>query len=388
MKKYMRDPKCQYFCNPDGDRRGKCGGCAMQHIEYEVQLKNKKERAAHATGFDDVQVFSGEEFWYRNRMDMVFTKNGIGFREKGSWKYRIDVKECKISNKRLNELMKEVWDTFGALDPFDPKAHTGTYKYATIRTPQNDSSISFVINKESTRCGEAVEKIKDFARKSSANNILVTYMKAKSDMSYGEDFIVIKGSEMLTETLMGKKFRYSAQGFFQNNHEMAGEMHKYVNSIISKRREDDTSETSQYTNLLDLYGGVGTFGIINADLFKSVLTVEDFQGCTDAANANIELNKVENVEAVNLDAAQLKKLQLSSPLYVITDPPRCGMHPKTIQRLLEMEPEVIVYISCNVKQLEKELLKFQKHYKLKSVAVFDLFPQTNHMETVVELVIK
>ena len=382
----MRESKCPLFCHPDGDRRGKCGGCAMQHIEYEVQLKNKKERAVHATGFDDVQVFSGEEFWYRNRMDMVFTTNGIGFREKGSWKYRIDVKECKISNQRLNELMKEVWDTFGAVDPFNPRDRSGTYKYATIRTPQNDSSISFVINKESTKCGEAVEKIKDFARKTSANNILVTYIKAKSDMSYGEDFVIIKGSDMLTETLIDKEFKYSAQGFFQNNHEMAQEMHKYVNEIIHKRRDSDTSDTSQYTNLLDLYGGVGTFGIINADLFKSVITVEDFQGCTDAANANIELNGLKNIEAINLDAAQLKKINLSAPLYVIIDPPRCGMHPKTIQRLIEVAPEVIVYISCNIKQLEKELLKFKKHYKIKSVAVFDLFPQTNHMETVVELV--
>ena len=381
----MRDPKCPYFCSPDGDRRGKCGGCATQHLEYELQLENKKKRAQQCTGFDDVQVFSGEEFWYRNRMDMVFTKNGIGFREKGSWKFKTDVKQCMISNKRLNELITEVWEAFGALDPFDQRGNTGTFKYATIRTPQNDSSISFVINKESTRCGEAVEKIKDFSKKTSANNVLVTYMKAKSDMSYGDDFIAIKGSDMLEETLMGKKFKYSAQGFFQNNHEMAEKMHEYVNDVIRQRRESNVSETSKYTNLLDLYGGVGTFGIINADLFKSVVTVEDFQGCTDAANTNIELNGIKNVKAVNLDAAQLKKLQISSPLYVITDPPRCGMHPKTIQRLIEIKPEVIVYISCNISQLEKDLLKFTKHYKIKSVAIFDLFPQTNHMETVVEL---
>ena len=360
----MRSPKCKYFFHPKGEKRGKCGGCAMQHIEYEVQLKNKKERATRATDFDEVEIFSGEEFWYRNRMDMVFTKNGIGFREKGSWKYRIDVKECKISNKRLNELITEVWKTFGTLDPFDPKEHTGTYKYATIRTPQNDSSISFVINKDSSRCGEAVERVKDFARHTSANNILVTYMKAKSDMSYGEDFIVIKGSDMLEEMLMGKKFRYSAQGFFQNNHEMAEEMHKYVNGLLSTHchpglacpaRSCGNPGSRQNTHLLDLYGGVGTFGIINADLFKSVLTVEDFQGCTDAANENIELNGVKNVEAVNLDAKQLKKLKLPSPLYVITDPPRSGMHPKTIRRLIDVEPEVIVYISCNIKQLEKDL---------------------------------
>jgi len=377
----MREPKCPYFALPDTGFRDKCGGCVTQHIPYELQLENKKNRAAQVTGFDDVQIFSGNEFFYRNRMDMVFTEEGIGFRQKKSWRWRVDIKECAISNERLNELIKEVRDEFAEADDFEPKEHTGTYRYAVIRTPQNDSCISFVLNKDSSKCGEAVEKIKAFAARSSANNVLITYMPARTDMSYGEEFIVIKGTDMLEEELMGKKFHYSAQGFFQNNHVMAEEMHKFVNEKLKTR----SSKLKADCHLLDLYGGVGTFGIINADLFKTVKTVESFEGCTVAAKANIKLNGTDNVEAICMDAAQLKKLALSSPLYVVTDPPRSGMHPKTIEQLVKIKPEVIIYISCNIKQLEKDLPKFKKHYKLKSVAVFDLFPQTNHMETVVEL---
>lgn len=383
----MREPKCPYFALPDTGFRDKCGGCVTQHIPYEVQLDNKKKRLAHAVKFDDlpagrqgVQVFSGDEFAYRNRMDMVFTEEGIGFRQKKSWRWRVDIKQCAISNNRLNELMTEVREHFADADDFEPKEHTGTYRYAVIRTPQNDSSISFVLNKDSSKCGQAVERIKEFAEKTSANNILVTYMPAKTDMSYGEDFIVIKGSDMLTEILMDRTFHYSAQGFFQNNHAMAEKMHRYTHEILKSY-----DAKSKYGHLLDLYGGVGTFGIINADLFKSVTTVESFEGCVEAAKANIELNKAKNVEAVCLDAMQLKKLTLPTPLYVVTDPPRCGMHPKTIEQLNKIKPEVIIYISCNVKQLEKDVPKFLKHYKLKSAAMFDLFPQTNHMESVVEL---
>jgi 23S rRNA (uracil1939-C5)-methyltransferase len=379
----IREPKCPYFALPDTGFRGKCGGCSTQHIPYEIQLENKKKRASQVTGFEDVQVFSGEEWFYRNRMDMVFTEKGIGFRQKKSWRWRIDIPKCAISNPRLNELIREVWETFGDADDFDPKEHTGTYRYAVIRTPQKDSCISFVLNKDSSKCGQAVERIKDFSKKTSANNILVTYMPAKTDQSIGEDFIVIKGSDMLEEALMGKIFHYSAQGFFQNNHAMAEEMHKYVHNLL--KIEAQKSKFEFGVHLLDLYGGVGTFGIINAELFKTVKTVEDFEGCTRAAEENIKLNKAENVEAINLDAAQLKKLSLPSPLFVVTDPPRSGMHPKTIEQLIKVKPEQIIYISCNIKQLEKDLPKFKKHYQLKSVAVFDLFPQTNHMETVVEL---
>ncbi len=384
-----REPKCPYFALPDTGFRDKCGGCVMQHIPYEVQLENKKKRAAQVTEFEDlpagrqgVQMFSGEEYFYRNRMDMVFTEEGIGFRQKKSWRWRVSIPECAISNPRLNELIKEVWDAFGDADDFEPKEHTGTYRYAVIRTPQNDSSISFVLNKDSSKCGDAVERIKAFSLKTSANNVLITYMPAKTDMSYGEEFIAIKGSDMLEETMMGKTFHYSAQGFFQNNHAMAEKMHEYVNELLK-----GYSDNEEYkTHLLDLYGGVGTFGIINADLFKTVKTVESFEGCTVAANANIKLNKTDNVEAINMDATQLRKLTLSAPLYVVTDPPRSGMHPKTIEELIRIQPKAIVYISCNIKQLEKDLPKFKKHYQLKSVAVFDLFPQTNHMETVVELI--
>jgi 23S rRNA (uracil-5-)-methyltransferase RumA len=375
----MRDPKCPYF--------NKCGGCATQHLEYELQLENKKKRAQQATGAGDVKVFSGEEWFYRNRMDMVFTAQGIGFREKGMWNKRVDVTECVISNKRLNDLITEVRENFGGVDPFDPKTHGGTYRYAVIRTPQNDSSISFVLNKDSARCGEAVEKIKDFSRKSAAKNILVTYVAEKTDVSTGTDFIVIKGSDMLEETLLGKKFRYSAQGFFQNNHEMAEKMHEYVNGILEAGLANPAYgwPDARWAHLLDLYGGVGTFGIINSELFKTVKTVESFEGCVDAAKANIELNGVTNVEAILLDAMQLKKLQLPSPLFVVTDPPRSGMHQKTIEQFMVLKPHLIIYISCNVEQLEKDMPKFLKHYKLKSTAIFDLFPQTNHMETVVEL---
>ncbi len=369
----MQEAKCPYF--------GKCGGCATQHLPYEVQLKNKKERAQKVLNFADIEVFSGEEFWYRNRMDMVFTKQGIGFREKGSWKWKVDVDQCVISNKKLNELITEVRDEFGGIDPFNQFKRIGTYKYATIRTPQNDSSISFVVNKESTRLSEATDKIRAFAKKSSAKNILITYVKAKSSVSIAEDYIVIKGTDRLEETLLGKTFRYSTQGFFQNNHEMTEKMHTYIHEKLKSYQDSEG-------HLLDLYGGVGTFGIINAHLFKSCTTIEDFEGCVVAAKENIEMNGIKNMESIHLDAKQLSKLKIPEPLYVLTDPPRSGMHPKTIQRLLKIKPKVILYISCSIQQLEKDMPKFLELYNLKTAALFDLFPQTNHMETVVELTLK
>lgn len=367
----MREPKCPYF--------GQCGGCATQHLPYEVQLENKRKRLVSEIGYSDVKVFSGEEWDYRNRMDMIFTPQGLGFREKKKWWKPLAINHCDISNARLNELHDEIVGFFGPeIDAFNVKTHEGTFKYAVIRTPQDDSSVSIVLNSDSSHYEEAARQVKDYAKVSSANSVLLTNVCAKSSQSVGDDYEVLKGADTLQETIMGKVFRYSVQGFFQNNSAMAERMHEYVHGLLQAY---DTKEA----HLLDLYGGVGAFGIVNADLFQDVTSIESFEGCTVAAKENIALNELQNIEAICMDAKRLKQVKLpTGKLFVITDPPRSGMHQETIIELRKRKPEVMIYISCNVEQLGRDLPKFSD-YRIKSAALFDLFPQTNHMESVIEM---
>lgn len=368
----MNDPKCPFF--------GRCGGCVTQHLPYEIQLENKRKRLADEIGYDKIQVFSGEEWGYRNRMDFTFTPEGLGFREKGKWWKPLAIDYCFISTPKLNQLKKEIEVFFGPdFDAFHLKSHQGTYKYAVIRTPQNDSSVSIVLCPDSLRYEDAVRKVKEYAKVSSANNVVITNVKAKSSQSIGEDYEVVKGRDFLEETIMGKTFRYSIQGFFQNNSAMADRMQEYVHGLL--KRYD-----TKWAHLFDLYGGVGAFGIVNADLFKGVTSVESFEGCTVAAKQNAELNKLTNFEAICMDAKRLKQVKLpNGDLYVVTDPPRSGMDEETVIQLKKLRPKAMLYISCNVEQLGADLPKF-KAYKIRSAALFDLFPQTNHMESVVELV--
>ena len=365
---------CPYF--------GQCGGCSSQHIAYETQLENKAKLLAQILKIDlnSLQVFSDKPFNYRNRMDFIFHQKGLGLRKKGDWKNIIDIDKCIISDERLNILLKEVREYFKQQgnDSFDVRRHIGTYRYAVIRTPANDSSISFVLNEDSTKLGDAVDKIKKFANITSAKNVAITYVPAHTDLSISSDFYMVKGSDMLSEDYLDKKFKYSIQGFFQNNTAMAEKMHEYVRKVLLNYQ---TSEST----LLDLYCGVGTFGINNSSVFKNVIMVESDQNCINAAKLNVESNKTANAEAVFLDAANIKKLELPEKLFVITDPPRSGMHQKTIEYLRKSRPKMIIYISCNIQQLGKDLEKF-KEYELKSAAMFDLFPQTPHIEAIVELI--
>ena len=139
--------------------------------------------------------------------------------------------------------------------------------------------------------------------------------------------------------------------------------------------------------ILDLYGDVGTFALAAADLCASGVTIENFEESTEYAEKNLERHGFFHMKAVCLDAASLKKLELDKKaegrqLFVILDPPRSGMHPKTIAELIRLNPALMVYISCTLEQLARELVHF-KNYTLESATVFDLFPQTPHVETVV-----
>ncbi len=357
---------CQYF--------KRCGGCATQHIPYEVQLENKRKRVESLLKFPVSTIIPSSPFHYRNRMEFIFFNGGIGLRrmKQGS----IDIEECPIADEMINVLLDEVRNEFKCVDAFNPSTKKGMYRYLVIRSTPTDSSISFVLNSDSAHRGLAMEKIKAF--QTTATNVIVTFVPSENDDCYSSDFTVIKGEDMLHETILTKKIQFSVQGFFQNNSSLQEQMHQYVRSLLE-------SSSQKNAHLLDLYAGVGTFGIINADLFSAVTILERDEGCIKAATINVRQNKIKNAVIFSKDAKHLPILK--KPLFVITDPPRTGMVPKTIDLLNKSSPELIIYISCNIEQGTKDIKKF-KQYSLKSVAVFDFFPQTNHCEVVMELVMK
>lgn len=373
--KNMREAKCPHF--------GTCGGCSSQHITYEMQLANKRKNVSHALSIpeEEIKVHSANEFTYRNRMDFVFFKGGLGFRKKGSHAAITTITSCDIANTRLQELFEEVRAFYVATNPdvFDMKSREGTFRYATIRTPTLDSSITFILNEDSPHLEEAYNLIETFAQKSTAHSVLVGYVSSSIDESTSSNCKVVKGSKYLTESISGKKIQFHTQGFFQNNSVMANELAGYVYSLLKK------TDTHQKV-LLDVYGGVGTFGLICAELYKHVYIVESAPLSVECAQLNIASLGMKNVSADMRDASSIQNYPVQGG-HSILDPPRTGMQTKAIDRVLAHEPERIIYISCNYVQLKKELPRFLKRgYSVNSCAIFDLFPQTNYVETVIELV--
>lgn len=354
--------KCPYF--------GKCGGCKNQDVEYPEQLKEKKRVVEELLG-EELEVYSGEPYNYRNRMDFVFHKEGLGFREKGKWWKIIDIERCEIAEEEINKTLLEIRQFFKGMDVFDLREKKGTLRYAVIRKAK-EMSVSFVVNKES-EYGAVKERIKEYADKTKVENVLITYVPHNTDVSISEEYEVIKGKDYLEQQYLGKTFEFSIQGFFQNNQKMAEKMQKYVYGLIDGG-----------THLLDLYSGVGTFGIINSDKFEKVTLLESFQGCVESAQKNIQKNKANNTQAICIPDRKIKHAEIDYADVIITDTPRCGMHPKTIKWINEHKPKKLIYVSCNPKQLSKEL-QVLEGFQIGKTALFDFFPHTPHMEVVVEL---
>ena len=360
----MRQPLCPYF--------GTCAGCDTQHIEYELQLKNKVKSLGMLTGFqhDKIGVFHGKEYNYRNRMDFIFQSGKLGLRAKGN--KVMDIEACPISGEKLNELILETREFFYKIK--SSGLNPNIFFYAVIRAPSMDSSISFVINESSMSKLKAVEMVKEFSKNSKAENVIAGF--GRDNESTTSRFMVIKGSEFLKEKFLGKIFFFHSQGFFQNNSSVAEKMIEYTKSKLDSKKG----------HLLDLYGGVGIFGLSMSELFEKVTIVESFPLSAKCADENIRFNKIKNANAVCIDAKNINKLRFSEPLHVITDPPRSGMEHKALDKLIALNPQTIIYISCNPLQFRKEFIKFSRHgYKIKSVALFDMFPQTNHIEAVIEM---
>lgn len=369
----MATPLCPYF--------GSCGGCSLQHVDYEQQVAQKKPALAKVVGFPEISIFSGQPYSYRNRVDFLFHSRGIGLRRKQQKDAIIDIERCAIAEERINALLQEVRVAFSDVDAFDQRKKSGTFRYAVIRTSRKSTAISFVLNADSTRINDAVTKIEAFAKTTSADHVAVTYVPKDADESTSDDFFLLKGSGELEEEFLRKRLFYPIQGFFQNNTLLAEQMHQYVRSLL-------TGYDTKQAHLLDLYGGVGAFSIVNADLFQSVSLVENFPAAMPCAKNNFLANGLGKKGIIHsLDARHLKRLSFPKPLFVITDPPRSGMDLKALARLEELQPEVIIYVSCNLQQLTKELRKLPS-YAVKSAALFDFFPQTWHSEAVVELVRK
>jgi|DewCreStandDraft_4_1066084.scaffolds.fasta_scaffold03592_8 23S rRNA (uracil-5-)-methyltransferase RumA len=381
-------PLCNVF--------GRCGGCKYQDIDYSAQIVIKKNDAfelfkRNGIPFyqQNLNIFFKNEYYYRNRMDFIISKDGCGLREKGKFHKIVNFDKCFIANEKINKILSETnqWikNYIKEDEVFDIRKKTGVLRYCVIRAGffTDDTLVTFILNKEAEKekIEKVLEKLKLFISQSGAKSVLYGFVKHNTDISITDEFFVLKGKEFLEEKISDIRYFYHSQGFFQSNIGITTDIMFYIKDKIKDK----------YDLLLDMFGGVGTFGIFLSDVAKEVIIFDNNKYEEEMAVKNINENKRLNIIFKRLDILNVQDLLQSvkdRKSIFIADPPRTGLHKKAINFILDTLPEKIFYISCNILKFIENYKEIDKRYIIKSFALFDMFPHTPHLESVAELELK
>ncbi|MCD6143545.1 23S rRNA (uracil(1939)-C(5))-methyltransferase RlmD [Thermococcus sp.] len=354
-------PECKHF--------GVCGGCLLQHLPYEEQLKFKEQKLSELLEMNVEVLPCPKIYGYRNRIDVAITTRGIGFRRRGIWWDVTDVKSCRIFGDKSEKALRSVRDLIEDLKlvPWDLKKSNGFLRYIVLR--EGKFTGEFMVNlvtSEGTLSKEVTEYF-DFA-----TSLYWSVNNTKSDVSYGTPRRVW-GAEFIREKLDDVTYLIHPNSFFQTNSYQAVNLVKKVSDFVEGEK------------VLDLYSGVGTFGIYLARRGFKVEGIEVNPFAVEMANTNARINEVNAEFKVGEDR---EVRDLGGYDTVIVDPPRAGLHPKLIKKLLKDSPETLVYVSCNPRTFSENLKKLKEGYAIEEIVALDMFPHTPHVEIVAKLDLK
>ncbi|OHW63404.1 23S rRNA (uracil-C(5))-methyltransferase RlmCD [Andreesenia angusta] len=381
------EPKCTHF--------GICGGCSYQNVPYENQLALKKKQVKEIIDKADIGeyeyldiVSSPVTEGYRNKMEYSFgdtEKDGplaLGLHQKGRF-YEIEITEnCNIVDSDFREVLMATLNYFREKKTpyYNKRQHAGVLRHLVVRKAINGGEM--LVNLVTSSQGEInsqefVELLTSLELKAELKGIIHTVNDSLADVVQSDETRMLYGSDIITEELLGLKFNISPFSFFQTNTKGAEVLYSKVREFIG--------ETDDKT-IFDLYCGTGTIAQILAPVAKKVYGIEIVEEAVEAAKENAVINGLENCEFIAGDVMEKVNELSDKPDIIVLDPPRDGIHPKAIHKIIDFKPETFVYVSCKPSSLERDLPVFKERgYKAEKVQCVDMFPMTPHVETVVKL---
>ena len=396
------DPFCQHF--------GTCGGCKWQHMQYEAQLQFKYksvEAALQRLGKVDTSMMepilgSAEDTYYRNKLEYTFSNkrwlnrgdmddsadlemNALGFHVPLRFDKILDIQHCYLQAEPSNTLRNQVrnYALRMGLSFYDLRNHTGNLRNLIIRTSSTGEVMVVVVFAYVEL--EQIDGLMNYLQQEfpEITSLLYIINQKKNDTIFDQEVITFAGRDHIFEEMNGLKFKIGAKSFYQTNSAQAYELYK-----ITKEFADLKGDELVY----DLYTGAGTIANFVASGVKQVVGIEYVPTAIEDAKFNSALNGIDNTIFY---AGDMKDILTASfieshgkPDVVITDPPRAGMHADVVARLLEMEAEKIVYVSCNAATQARDIALLNEKYDVVRIKPVDMFPHTQHVENVVLLKLK
>lgn len=387
--------KADYEITPDCCAFGSCGGCTYQNIPYEKELEYKKNNVLKLLQQEDLGDYeflgvqgSPAVKEYRNKMEFSFGDTGVdgelslGMRKRESYYEVVNADECKIVDEDIRKIVACVRDFFkNSEDTFYHKTkRTGALRHLLVRKAYftGEILVNLVTTKE---LKSNLVELKDLLLNINFDGKLVGFLhtvnESVADVVKADELNIIWGQDYFMEKLLGLDFKISAFSFFQTNSRGA-------EVLYSKAREfaGDVSDKTVF----DLYCGTGTIAQIMASKAKKVIGVELVEEAIEAAKINANLNGIDNCQFIAGDVLKVVDELSDCPDLIVLDPPREGIHPKAIGKIINFGAPKIVYISCKASSMTKDLKVFVENgYKIEKIQCVDMFAKTYHIETVVLL---
>jgi len=365
---------------------GVCGGCQLQHINYQGQLVVKKlyvNEALQRIGQVFVPVRNvtteAEPWHYRNKTQYPVgsTGNGmaIGFYKRGTHDL-LDVPACLLHPMEFDRLRETIHAILAAAGEtgYDEAKHDGNIRHIVLRQGTRDGGLlAIVVTRTPQFDARAAELI---AEQPGVTGVVHSVVPARTNRIMGSQTTVLYGSGHLNQSVLDKSFQVSAPSFFQVNIQQAEELCRKILKHVAPKGDE---------LVLDLYSGVGMISLLVAPFVQQVTAIEADATAVEDARANAQAQGVRNVEFMCGDVTR-EISRVASTDVVILDPPRKGCPAETLRRIAALKPRRIVYVSCNPATLARDLATLeQSGYTTHEIEPVDMFPQTFHVEVIARL---
>ena len=389
-----REPVCSIF--------PACGGCMYQTMSYENQLEMKEKQvkelldeAIQKGGQTDENgqpdyVFEGvkgspQEFGYRNKMEFSFGdeyKDGplsLGLHKKGSTYDVLTASDCKLVHEDYTRILMCILSYFQerTVGYYKKMQHVGYLRHLLLRRAQTTGEILVNLvttSQEEHDLTELVEQVLGLPLEGRIVGFLHIINDSLSDVVQSDETRILYGKDYFYEEILGLKFKVTPFSFFQPN--------SYGAEVLYRTAREFIGDTKDMT-VFDLYSGTGTISQILSPVAKEVIGVEIVEEAVEAAKENAALNGITNCRFIAGDVLKVLDEIEEKPDIIVLDPPRDGVHPKALKKIIEYGVDRLVYISCKPSSLARDLEVFLENgYRVERCGGVDQFCQTVHVETV------
>lgn len=382
------EPACPHF--------GQCGGCTYQNLPYEEQVKMKEAQIKKMMD----EAVNGDFLWqgvkespvkeaYRNKMEFSFGdeyKDGplaLGMHKRGSFHDIVNVTDCRIVDEDYRKILSATLEYARetGLPYYHRMRHTGIFRHLLVRKAVKTEEI-LVDLVTTSEISENVlegwkERLLSLTLDGKLAGILHTKNDSVADVVKDEGTTVLYGQSYFYEELLGLKFKITPFSFFQTNSLGAEVLYQIARDYMGSTKDKV---------VFDLYSGTGTIAQILAPVAKKVVGVEIVEEAVEAARENAKLNGLDNCTFWAGDVLKVIDELGEVPDLIMLDPPRDGVNPKALEKIIRFGVDKMVYIACKPTSLARDLEMLQgRGYKVEKIACVDLFPGTYHVETVVLL---